>query len=400
MDCKDGVEMEEGTKTLVFKDSNLVSKSNSIIEASYKLGLVEQKVIATIASNISPSDKDFQTYTLSVKEFTVLTGSKARSMYSDMERIVKNLMQPFSFINSEGKKTTIAWLSKATYNTGEGTVTVRFDPDLKPFFLLLNEKFTRYRLGNIIRLRSSYSIRLFELLKSYEGLTERTFTLDDLRSKLGVGDKYPKWINFRQRILDHAMKEIGEKTDIVFEYTTIKKGPSINAVKFKIRSNPNVKIKNKVIENKVSKVVENDEVLEIQKLGQEMGLKLSKKVISAWLQYGRENVVTLMESIRYKSSVDNPIGYISSVLPKLKENEVSEEAENDIIQKVVRQVIIEHIPKKKVNKIDMLPDWQIQLNAIETFSKFMTDAEALDLWNKKGKEITNEINEQRFKMIH
>ncbi|MFC6605366.1 hypothetical protein ACFQDF_33745 [Ectobacillus funiculus] len=107
-----------------------------------------------------------------------------------------------------------------------------------------------------------------------------------------------------------------------------------------------------------------------------------------------------MESIRYKSSVDNPIGYISSVLPKLKENEVSEEAENDIIQKVVRQVIIEHIPKKKVHKIDMLPDWQIQLNAIETFSKFMTDAEALDLWNKKGKEITNEINEQRFKMIH
>ncbi|MFC6605365.1 hypothetical protein ACFQDF_33740 [Ectobacillus funiculus] len=73
------------------------------------------------------------------------------------------------------------------------------------------------------------------------------------------------------------MKEIGEKTDIVFEYTTIKKGPSINAVKFKIRSNPNVKIKNEVIENKVSKVVENDEVLEIQKLGQEMGLKLSKK---------------------------------------------------------------------------------------------------------------------------
>ncbi|GAA3332376.1 hypothetical protein GCM10020331_092240 [Ectobacillus funiculus] len=58
--------MEEGTKTLVFKDSNLVSKSNSIIEASYKLGLVEQKVIATIASNISPSDKDFSNiYTIS-----------------------------------------------------------------------------------------------------------------------------------------------------------------------------------------------------------------------------------------------------------------------------------------------------------------------------------------------
>ncbi|NGY88129.1 replication initiation protein [Bacillus megaterium] len=104
------------------------------------------------------------------------------------------------------KRTRINWLSKATYNTNEGTVTVRFDPDLKPFFLALSEKFTRYKLNNVLYLRSDHSIRMFELLKSYEGLSERTFTVDELREKLGLEGKYDVWNNFKQRVLQHAQK--------------------------------------------------------------------------------------------------------------------------------------------------------------------------------------------------
>jgi|GEM_PF-2586391 len=134
------------TKPLVFNESNIVSKSNSIVEARYKLGTMEQKVIAAIASNISPNDKDFQTYTFSIKDFKELLGTNSKAIYKEIDRIMTKLMQPFNFINAEGKPTRIARSSKATYNVGEGTVTVRFDPDLKLFLLLLNEKFNRYKL--------------------------------------------------------------------------------------------------------------------------------------------------------------------------------------------------------------------------------------------------------------
>lgn len=70
--------MYDETKPLVFNQLNLVSKSNSLVEARYKLGTMEQKVIAAIASNISPDDKDFQTYTFSIKEFKELIGSKSK----------------------------------------------------------------------------------------------------------------------------------------------------------------------------------------------------------------------------------------------------------------------------------------------------------------------------------
>lgn len=61
MGDREVINMYDETKPLVFNQLNLVSKSNSLVEARYKLGTMEQKVIAAIASNISPDDKDFQT---------------------------------------------------------------------------------------------------------------------------------------------------------------------------------------------------------------------------------------------------------------------------------------------------------------------------------------------------
>lgn len=388
--------MTDNSREVLFKDTNLVSKANSIIEATYKLGVMEQKIISTIASNIHPDDKDFQTYTFSIKEFKALIGSKSKNIYGEVEIIVRKLMQPFNFINAEGKVTTIAWLSKATYNTNEGTVTVRFDPDLKPFFLFLNEKFTRYKLGNIIHLRSSYSIRLYELLKSYEGLKERTFTLIDLKIKLGIEDKYPKWINFRQRVLDHAQQELEQKTDIIFVYEPIKKGRSVHKVKFKIKNNPKPSNQFSVIEEQIEKVVENEDVMDIQNLGTKMGLVLSKKMILEWLEYGKENVIELMDTIKYKENIKNPIAYISSVLPKTKIKQ--EDCLLNPAEEAICQLISANIPKQKVRRLERLPEWFVEEEAIKKFKEIMSEEQAKHLWEEKKTEIMMELTNQREKM--
>jgi plasmid replication initiation protein len=397
MGDREVINMYDETKPLVFNQLNLVSKSNSLVEARYKLGTMEQKVIAAIASNISPDDKDFQTYTFSIKEFKELIGSKSKNIYHEIDKVMTKLMQPFNFINAEGKPTKIAWLSKATYNVGEGTVTVRFDPDLKPFFLFLNEKFTRYKLGNIIHLRRSYSIRIYELLKSYEGLAERTFTLEELRSKLGVENKYPHWINFRQRVLDPAQEELEEKTDIMFTYEPIKKGRSIEKVKFIIKPNPKNKTLMTNIVEQLEKVLENEDVLEIQEKGKELGLTLPKKLVQEWLKYGKETVMELMESIQYRDDIENKIGYISSVLRRKAESE-EKMADVDQVQKKIREVIHYFTPRQGARKVDLLPEWLVKSTAVDIFAKDMAPEEAEQLWEEKRDEIMEEINNRRLKM--
>ncbi|WP_145429108.1 replication initiation protein, partial [Staphylococcus hominis] len=82
----------------------------------------------------------------------------------------------------------------------------------------LSNKFTSYRLGNIIKLKSIYSIRMYELLKQYEIVKERTILLQTLRYYVDAINIYPNYANFKQRILKPVQKELRASTDISFEF--------------------------------------------------------------------------------------------------------------------------------------------------------------------------------------
>src|SRR4051794_22524818 len=229
------------TKVIKTNIKNLVTKSNMLIEANYKLGVVEQKIILYLASNINSKDSDFKTYTLSIKEFNRLLGLKGNPKYTELRQITKELMHKVFEVRIDKKVIQVAWLSYVAYNESDGTIDIRFDPFLRPYLLELKREFTSYRLENVVKLKSSYAIRIYEFLKQYERLHERTFSLMDLRKMLGAEDVYPAYGNFKQRVLVPAQAELKKKTDISFEIEEIKKGRKVEKIKFLIFSTRNHK---------------------------------------------------------------------------------------------------------------------------------------------------------------
>ena len=140
---------------MVDANSNkLVTKSNMLIEANYKLGVVEQKIILCLASNIQPSDSDFKTYTLPIKEFNKLLGLKGHAKYAELRQITRELMQKVFEVRINKKVIQVAWLSYVAYNESEGTIDIRFDPFLRPYLLELKREFTSYKLENVVKLKA------------------------------------------------------------------------------------------------------------------------------------------------------------------------------------------------------------------------------------------------------
>ena len=88
-------------------------------------------------------------------------------------------------------------------------------------------------------MRSSYSIRLYELLKQYENIGHRTFNLDELEDILQVPQSYCVWRDFNKRVLETGEKEINKFSDIKISYTPIKTFRKITSVSFVIVSNLN-----------------------------------------------------------------------------------------------------------------------------------------------------------------
>ncbi len=103
----------------------------------------------------------------------------------------------------------------------------------------------------MIKLKSTYSIRIYELLKQYEHIRERTISLESLRYYLDAIDVYPNYANFKQRVLKHSQKELNQKTDISFEFEEIKSGRKVQRIKF-IMCSQKGKVKNRNISKKLS----------------------------------------------------------------------------------------------------------------------------------------------------
>jgi len=217
----------------------LVTQSNRLIEARQKKPLTtrEQKIILTMVSMIQPTDEDFTFYNISIRDFHEMLGLEGREHYTEIKEIVENLMSKVIEIpQSDGGWLMTHWVSTAQYLKGEGTIRLKFVPELKPYLLQIKKHFTSYRLSNILSLRSGYSIRLYELFKRSEHKGRWECQLEILREQLGAINKtYTLYGNLKSKILMPAIKEINEKTDLKVSFKEVKKGRKVEMLEFSIQ---------------------------------------------------------------------------------------------------------------------------------------------------------------------
>jgi len=212
---------------------NLVVKSNELVQARYDLSLNEQKIILYAVSKLDRNKDNFNVIELDIQEFTSLLGTKGKR-YDEIRTAARGLREKEIIINTDDKEYITGWLSSITFHKNSGKIKLRFDDDLVPYLLQLKEKFTRYQLKNILYLRNKHSIRIYELLKQYENIGNRTFTVDELKKILMLEGQYKAFTDFDKRVLKPTMEEINDYTDLKVSYEKIKKGKAIHSIKYKI----------------------------------------------------------------------------------------------------------------------------------------------------------------------
>ncbi|MGR6001768.1 replication initiation protein [Bacillus cereus] len=218
---------------------------------------------------------------------------------------------------------------------------MRFDPLLKPFLLELNNKFTSYRLGNIIKLKSVYSIRIYELLKQYEIVKERTISLETLRYFIDALNIYPNYANFKQRILHSVQKEINSNTDISFEFKEIKKGKKVYKIKFYILSKTNYTYKSNYEKININQTqLLNDFELKIQEFENNYNQKVHSKTLKKWKEH-KELILNYIDNIQNRKDIKSPIAYLEYMLNKhIQEQQTQIKNNNTIdVQKIINNVI-------------------------------------------------------------
>jgi len=230
-----------------FNIKNTITKSNELIESKYKLTLQQQKIICSLASKIKITDTDFTEYSFYMKELAELLELNQKENYKEVRKVIRSLQtQVFMInktVNNVVKKVDINWFYKAEYNETKNTVSVKFAEDLKPFLIEVKDNFTSYELGNIVKLNSSYSLRIYEILRSKS--FKKKFEIPLNKLYVMILNKYERYTDFKKNVLEKCKDELAEKTDINFSYTEIKTGRKVTSIEFNITNKSN-KAKNKI----------------------------------------------------------------------------------------------------------------------------------------------------------
>jgi Initiator Replication protein len=341
-------------RSITQQSNNSVTKSNVLIEASYKLTVTEQKIILYLVSQINKDDDDFKMYSLPIQHFYELLGYRGSPKYSEMREITKNLMRKILEIKEGNKLKQMSWISYVEYDENSGRVSLSFDPRLKPYLLQLKKEFTTYRLKNVMELKSSYSIRIYEILKRWQFMNEIEIPLDELRKMVGATDKYLEYHNFKKRVLTPSKKEIAEKTDLSFEYKEVKSGRKVVAIRFFIRER---RVDGKDIIPGIPHEKDSDDVLYSQFLArfEKHNQSISQRVFTRIALLAQKvfgdgwfyELTKMTDDILARTDIREPLAFLTYVLNEkikriekgLDHNEVSVEK----IQKTIRR--------------EKLPDW-------------------------------------------
>lgn len=222
-------------------NKGLVVKSNAVIEASYRLSVMEQRVILTAISQIRRDQavSDDVMYELSVNKLRELSGTRSKAIYADLREAVNHLYERSIVIekNPNGhqgpaKKLKTRWIQSAIYSDDEGIIKLRFSKDIIPYLNQLSSHFTSYALAEVIQLTSAHAYRLYELLIQYREMGKRNIAIEDLRRWLDLGKKYSALYDLKKRVVDPAVRQINEMTPYQVKYTQTKSGRSVTHLVF------------------------------------------------------------------------------------------------------------------------------------------------------------------------
>ena len=239
------------------KESRLVVKDNSLIDASFNLSLVEQRIMlmAIVEARELPKLTFDTPVKVSVKSYIDQFKVASSTAYESLQDAVDTLFErQFSYYDPVmGERFKERWIYKASYIDDKGHVVMFFTPTVISMISRLYKNFTQYLIDEVSDFKSKYSVRLYELLIKYKELgSSKKYTIDDLRSLLGVENtEYKTMSLFKVNVLDKAVKEINAKTDIQIKYDQFKEGRAISHILFKLSKKKEKKPKSSRDQNTV-----------------------------------------------------------------------------------------------------------------------------------------------------
>lgn len=216
---------------------NSVTKSNFLARSSHEFSLVDKRVMEMMISKLNPIGMELNIYrtveiTLHASEYAKASSVPSNVAYRDLKNSIKSLLH--TVITTEENKHQVMrpLMFSAKYQESEGYIIASFHPEFLPHLIGLREQFTKYALADVLKFKSEYTWRVYEMCMSVKNSKKGVFgiSVDDFRERLAMPTGYV-WSNV-DRIIKKAQLEIKTKTKYELDVTYKKTSRKITWIEF------------------------------------------------------------------------------------------------------------------------------------------------------------------------
>jgi len=224
--------------------TDLVVKSNRLVQALQTLTLSETRLLQLAIVDARETGQGLSTD--EPLELNALRYAKAFNVSPDaaylalIEAEDSLFKRQFTITNEDGTLTKSRWIQDANYRKGEGKILVTLTRVVIEHVTKIDgfeQYFTSYHLKKTADFKSVYAVRLYELLMQWKSVGKTpVYELNKFRSQLGIGvNEYARMEAFKRRVLDIAVDQINEFSDITVKYVQHKKGRAISGFSFSFK---------------------------------------------------------------------------------------------------------------------------------------------------------------------
>ena len=205
----------------------IVEKRNVLNELrSNNMTLQELRFFSIYLSKINPYDVSTRNVRFPIEEFQRIMGFGKLNL-GQIRASTDSLLCKIVHVpdeNGRGMRAFQLFKECHIFQDEDGRWYMEIDAHDRALSLMFDFKnrYFKYELWNALRLKSPNQLRMYEILKQYEGLGKRELTITELRELLGIGvNEYSDrtgWSNFKKYVLDSCQQALKESTDICYTY--------------------------------------------------------------------------------------------------------------------------------------------------------------------------------------
>ena len=215
-----------------------VRQSNALTNARFEYTELQLDLFFFILSKLRKT-QDSLIYQLNIKELSALTGKQYHLPY--LLQATEGMMSRVFTITTEKSIKQLSMFQRIEYLTGTGITEIKLSEDILPHLFHLKDNFTSYGLAAALRLTSKYAKRIYQLCSQWKDLGEtKKYDIQYFKKMVNLLDdkgneKMKQFGQLRSFVLDPAMKQINEHTELHVSYTLEKVGRTFKNIVFTVK---------------------------------------------------------------------------------------------------------------------------------------------------------------------